>query len=78
MQITLAYGDDWNALYLDGKLAIQRHDLSPSMVLGALGIDHRDREIDYTWLKAGAPLPTDEADVVWFGENPHAWARTRS
>lgn len=61
--IVLAQCDDWTALYIDGKKAIENHRLTESDVLFALGIDLQELWIEDEWLENnGHSFPNDLKD----------------
>ncbi len=75
--ITIAYAEEWMGLYIDGTLRKESHSLNIDTVLQELGIEHQAKIIDRYYLGRGDRLPIKESDVVWEGQNPHAWARQR-
>ncbi|HJY98116.1 MAG TPA: hypothetical protein VJ227_00145 [Patescibacteria group bacterium] len=67
--ITLVYGEDWEGLYVDGRLYTQDHRISVTDVfdvLSSLGIKIKAEQIecDYEWLEEKGGFPTDIADVI--------------
>jgi hypothetical protein len=56
--------DDWEGLYIDGKIALQAHNLSVYEVLLALDIIPEYITCDHEWLGEQTYLPTYLADVV--------------
>lgn len=56
--------DDWEGLYLDGKLAVQDHKLRVDDVLKALGLLADYVVCDYDWMADQSYLPSDLTDVV--------------
>jgi hypothetical protein len=56
--------DDWEGLYIDGKIAVQDHKLRVEDVLDALGICAESVTCDYDWLFDQGYLPSDLKDVV--------------
>lgn len=60
---TLVFGEDWQGLYLDGKLAAEGHRLNARDVLDALGIAHESFDADNDWLCARGDLPVDLDEV---------------
>ena len=78
MHITIAYAEDWMGLYIDGTLRREGHSLDTEDVLKELGIEHQSKLIDRYSLGRRDRLPIAESNVVWEGQNPHAWAQVRS
>jgi len=69
MKIALVQGDEWQGLYLDGKLVLENHSLSARHVLEKLR-DHSDdiQElscliVDEEWLDGQGSLPERLSDV---------------
>jgi hypothetical protein len=56
--------DDWEGLYIDGKIVVQDHKLSVYDVLLALDIIPEDITCDHDWLLRIGYLPNDLKDVV--------------
>lgn len=57
-------GDDWEGLYVDGKLALQGHSLGRVQdVLEILGFDVLDRLTEEGWLEDIGYLPENMEDV---------------
>jgi hypothetical protein len=63
-QITFVVGDDWEGLYVDGKLEAQNNSLGAREVLRAIGLLYDCRVIDDIWLGELTTLPDNLADVV--------------
>jgi hypothetical protein len=62
-QIVIAYGDDWEGLYVDGVLAEEGHSISVHHFCKALGIDLEQKAVDTDWLEKGGRLPDRFEDV---------------
>lgn len=62
-KITLVSGDDWQGLYIDGKLAIEGHSVSVEDVLLMLDINHETLFANDNWLDVEGYLPEDLKDV---------------
>jgi hypothetical protein len=56
--------DDWEGLYIDGKIVVQNHKLSAEDVLDALGFHAGSVTCDQDWLLDVGYLPSDLKDVV--------------
>lgn len=67
-EIVIVNHDDWQGIYVDGKLLMQDHRLRLSDVLTALGIKLNERWVDGEWLETEGLLPED-LNEVWF--DPH-------
>jgi hypothetical protein len=68
MNITLAEGDDWEGLYIDGICYEQNHTLSASDVLSTLkdfGISVDIKSVDEEWMEEEGYLPEYLKDVKW-------------
>jgi hypothetical protein len=57
------YGDNWQGLYIDGKLVDEHHRLEVSDVLKHLGIECEDIRADDEWLEDRGTLPKKLKDV---------------
>lgn len=71
MNITYVYGDDWNALYVDGKLFSDGHDILISTVIEAISqklplynIKYKQVECDLNWLESVGCYPEKLEDVT--------------
>ncbi len=60
-QIVLINSEDYEGLYLNGKLIREAHCLEADMVLTALGIDHKQHWVD---VKDGHRLPHELKDLT--------------
>lgn len=71
-RIVVAYGDDWQGIYVDGSLLDEGHSLElvPMLKL-ALGVfnavpdDVSSRWVDLDWLDNQGSLPSNILDVKW-------------
>jgi hypothetical protein len=63
-QITFVVGDDWEGLYIDGRLEAQNNSLGAREVLRAIGLFYDYLEVDDDWLDDLTTLPQNLADVV--------------
>lgn len=62
-KVVFVSGDDWEGLYIDGKLVLENHSLEPRQVLDKLGIKYERRDADAEWLADTGNLPQDLKDV---------------
>lgn len=62
-KITIVNGDDWQGLYVDGRLIREDHRLQVDEVLISLGYDLKNLEADGKWLDITGSLPSDLKDV---------------
>lgn len=64
-EIVFVKGDDWTAMYVDGKRVAENHSLSSNDVLNALGVTRRsiyiEREQD--WDAINSHCPENLADL---------------
>lgn len=60
----IVLGDDWEGLYLDGKLVEEGHSLDARMTLEAVGYDVKTMEADAEWLTDRGRLPDKLDEVV--------------
>lgn len=70
-KIELFWGDDWEGLYINGKLVYENHIISASTVLEILeawDVKAARIEIDDGWIMNRGTLPEDAADVVVCGQ----------
>lgn len=66
-KITLFWGEDWEGLYINGKLTIENHSIRSSEVIKVLeahGMEAASIEVDDDWLMAVERMPEDADDVV--------------
>jgi hypothetical protein len=49
--------DDWEGIYIDGKILDQGHDINWKEVLSNLGFELKIQEADYDWLAEQGALP---------------------
>lgn len=64
MDVTIVKGDDWQGLYVDGKLKTEDHTLLVEDVLNNLGIRFTRLNADIDWLHERGALPEDLCYVV--------------
>lgn len=61
--------DDWEGLYVNGRLIVEGHSLDARDILDALRgkmlTDHESRICDRQWLHNHGNLPDDLARVKW-------------
>ena len=67
-KVVLVLGDDWNGLYIDGKLEIENHSLSAYQALQTLSLNSHDFQLDQIvadeeWLEQKGCLPEELSDV---------------
>lgn len=62
-KITFVNGDDWEGLYINGKLIMENHCLDVFRVLNAIGIDYNFLDADVEWLVNLGRLPENLTDV---------------
>jgi len=62
-KIALVDGDDWQGLYVDGKLLQQGHVISSDDILKATGIDYDYIFADIDWLGERGDLPDNLNEV---------------
>lgn len=62
-KIVIVSGDDWEGLYIDGKIVDQGHRLRLEEVLRLLGFDVDCKEADNEWLEQYGNLPDKLKDV---------------
>lgn len=63
MNIAFVDGDDWQGLYLDGKLVLENHSLYSIEVLEALKIKFKYIEADGDWMMENGHLPEKLSQV---------------
>lgn len=64
-KITYVIGDDWEGVYLDGKLKAEGHHVTLREFVELLGLEFETVEADDVWLDNMASLPEDLNDVMW-------------
>jgi hypothetical protein len=66
-------GDDWEGLYIDGKLVLQDHSISAWEVIKLLAFEHIEpggyHFADLDWLMNNSGLPENIEDVIIEGKN---------
>jgi len=62
-RLTLVRGDDWEGLYLDGKLIWQGHTLESDVLLDLLQIENNTIWANLDWLHEQGGLPEELAEV---------------
>jgi hypothetical protein len=55
--------DDWEGLYVDGKLVEERHTIRLCDLAKAVGLDYEEDEVRYEWLAERGSLPGRYEDV---------------
>ena len=66
-KMALFWGEDWEGLYIDGKLVYENHHIEAHDVIRILeerGMEAAAIEVDDDWLIDRGTLPADAADVV--------------
>ena len=66
-KIALFWGDDWEGLYINGKLVYENHNVDAKVIMRELakhGMDAAEAEVDDDWLMEKGRLPEDATDVV--------------
>lgn len=61
--IVLITADDWQGIYVNGKLMDENHSLSLRMVLEILGVEFSDFTVDQEWMENHGHLPENLSDV---------------
>jgi hypothetical protein len=57
MQVTIVDGDDWEGLYVDGRLVTEGHRVSVTEALNAVGVSCEVVYADDHWLEEVGRLP---------------------
>lgn len=67
--LTIAEGDDWRGIYVDGRLQLEGHSFRYQDVANlALGCTRVEcRSVNLGWLEDTGSLPEDLAKVEWGG-----------
>lgn len=64
MELVLATNyDDWEGLYINGKLALEGHRICKDEMFTILGINYTEVETAEGWLESRGCLPKDLSDV---------------
>lgn len=63
MTFTLVSGDDWEALYIDGKEVYQHHRVTARDVLEYGKLKHTTFEVDQNWLEDQMEFPDNLDDI---------------
>ncbi len=57
-EVVIVDADDWQGLYVNGKLQYENHEIRPDEILKILGINYRIIECDSNWIEnQGGRLP---------------------
>lgn len=60
--LTIAQGDDWSGIYIDGHLVYEGHSIHP-MFLADVIEDFHIKYVDLDWLEERGHLPSDLDEV---------------
>jgi len=63
MAVTFVDADDWEGLYIDGKLVVEAHHLRLQDIFCRLGVKVTFLPVDQEWLEERGSLPTNIEDV---------------
>jgi uncharacterized Zn finger protein len=68
-RLTLARGDDWSGIYVDGQLITEGHSFRELEIV-EICIEHKvpvaeGKEVDTVWLNGQGSLPESEEEVIW-------------
>ena len=66
-KIALFWGDDWEGLYINGKLIYENHSIRAHEIITILekhGMDATCVEVNDYWLMENGRLPEDATDVL--------------
>jgi hypothetical protein len=69
-EVVIVGGDDWEGIYIDGKLVREGHSIDSDDVLEALGIDYVSRGVNQEWLEEMGSLPDNLSDVQFQVSKP--------
>ena len=62
--VTYARGDDWEGLYIDGKLVLEDHSIDVRDILEAVGFKIKTVWVDLDWLAETGSLPGNEDNLL--------------
>lgn len=62
-EITIVSGDDWQGLYVDGKLVDEGHSIQLDTFARIMGIDLNEKEADFDWLEKEGRMPDNLSEV---------------
>jgi len=57
------YGDDWEGLYIDGKLVTEGHAITVEEFAEIIGVEFNESFADIDWLQEEGSLPEKLEDV---------------
>ena len=60
MKITIAKFDDWEGLYINGKLVSQDHKITIKELAAHINLDIELKEVDYDWFEGNFPEDLNE------------------
>ena len=66
-KIAVFWGEDWEGLYINGKLVYENHNIRADEIITILdqhGLEATCIEVDDAWLMEKGRLPKDAANVV--------------
>ena len=62
-KVTYVQGDDWEGVYIDGKLEIEGHSIDFREVLDKMGVQVESISADCNWLHERGRLPDNLSEV---------------
>lgn len=62
-KIVIVNGDDWQGIYINGKLYYEGHSIPNHIVLEALDAPYETTECDSNWLEECGNLPKNLEEV---------------
>lgn len=65
MKLTHVMADDWEGLYMDGKIVDQGHTINwQTMIENIFGVSVESVEANYEWLEKQGYYPVNLVDVI--------------
>ena len=64
MKVNIVYADDWQGIYIDGKLKLEGHKIELFQFADIIGLELEEFEASYKWLINSGRLPEDFSEVV--------------
>ena len=76
-KITFVEAEDWEGIYIDGKLAMQTHALWPQDILSILGIKYEVLDANEDWIQDVGKLPENLSECKFENqsENQSIWPK---
>lgn len=62
-EIVLACFDDWEGLYIDGKLVVEDHSITLESFARHAGVNLSEKQVNYDWMQYRSRFPENLSEV---------------